>query len=538
MYRVLVVDDEEIITNSLVHLLQKSMEDTIDVYPAYSGLQAMDYLQRASFDIIITDIQMPGMDGIELLKQARQLYPTCRVIFLSGHDDFTYAYQAMQYHATRYVLKNEDDHVLLEAIGECMEEIDRESRRDAILTRANEQVRQCLPILKRDFLGQLLNGDLLGLESLSDAFVHYEVALKPMQPVILLAARLDDGKNVENPTAVDVVVKDCLKLRCECCVARTYFMLWLIQSDDNTDPVQTVIKVRGAAERLQRTLVQTLNVSVSFVLDTMPVRWEELQRKAEELYQAMICMLDKQEKMAFVYLSYFEKNSISPEQRLHTILRDVLEEIRNALEAGSIETFESVMASMIQCVVRQEKDQSIELLSFFNRLNAVLIAFVDSHDLYEFMEDEGFFRAFLATPMAGTAMQHAERFARIAHMALDGWGKRQRTKTDALLETVDEYISKHLGEELSLVTLSERVYLNPSYLSRRYKELSGQNLSDAIMRARLNRAMELLCEDGAKVREIAEQVGYLSPTHFIRVFKKVMGVTPQEWRDRQLDRNK
>ena len=91
MYRILIVDDEATITDSLVNLVQTSLEQ-VDVYPAYSAKQALAYVQRAGFDILVTDIQMPGMNGIELLERVNQILPQCRTLFLSGHDDFDYAY--------------------------------------------------------------------------------------------------------------------------------------------------------------------------------------------------------------------------------------------------------------------------------------------------------------------------------------------------------------------------------------------------------------------------------------------------------------
>jgi two-component system response regulator YesN len=111
------------------------------------------------------------------------------------------------------------------------------------------------------------------------------------------------------------------------------------------------------------------------------------------------------------------------------------------------------------------------------------------------------------------------------------WFMEQKDKSDAFVRNIDKYIQKHLGDDLSLVTLSEKVYLNPSYLSRRYKELTGKNITDTITEARMNRAAQLLDDEQYKVRNVAEMVGFASAAHFSRVFKKHTGMTPQEYRD-------
>jgi two-component system, response regulator YesN len=533
MYRVLVVDDEEIITNSLVHLLQTNMEDMLDVYTAYSGAQAIGYLHRAGFDIVITDIEMPGMDGIELLKQVHSLYANCRVIFLSGHDDFQYAYQALQYNAARYVLKTEHDEVLLGAVRDCIRDIQNDAHRETALRLANEQISRCLPILRREFLSRLLNGPLPADDWLQSGFVHYDMRLNLNLLVVLLAGRLDDSEDIALPLAVDLVLRESLgsEVVCECCEAKPSFILWLIQG--TCEHEETPVIVRGAVEGIQRACERTLSASVSFVLDTMPVPWDKLRAKAEEMKQAMVCMLANQEKKAFAYLKHFERDDAENREQSE---RDLLDGVRSALLSCSAKTLDLCQEQFSRLCTRRENVPGTDV--FWGLLNAALLSFVDEHGLYDSLRDDGLFHAFMFQPLAGTDAQRTERFLSLARKALGQWEACQKTKAEALLQTVDDYIRRHLSEDLSLVALSEHVYLNPSYLSRRYKELSGQNLSTAIMQARMDGAMQMLKEDGVKIWEIAEQVGYLSTTHFIRVFKKATGFTPQEWRDRQLGRNK
>ena len=267
MYRVLVVDDEEIITDSLVRLLQRAIGDTLDVYPAYSGFQALDLLGRAGFDIVITDIQMPRLSGVELLKRIQRLYPACRVIFLSGHDDFEYAYQALQYHAARYVLKNEEDDVLLEAVRECIRDIDREAHREELIASARQQLAQSMPVLRREYLGELLAEPLPHRARLEADFRRLGVTLALDEPLFLLAARLDEPGGFEELLGLDALVRERLSyaVRCEMAAAKPSFMLWLMQSRDEAG--EGASRVRGMADMLQRTCAQTFSFTVSFVLD-------------------------------------------------------------------------------------------------------------------------------------------------------------------------------------------------------------------------------------------------------------------------------
>lgn len=105
MYRVLVVDDEEMITDSLAGMLEETPQYELDVYKAYSGTEALRLLNEFQFDIVVSDICMPGITGIELAKNIRQKWPLCHVIFQTGYDDFHYAQQAIRQRVTHYILK-------------------------------------------------------------------------------------------------------------------------------------------------------------------------------------------------------------------------------------------------------------------------------------------------------------------------------------------------------------------------------------------------------------------------------------------------
>ena len=118
LYRILVVDDEELITDSLAGMLAEAPQYELDVYKAYSGSEALELLNEQQFDIVVSDICMPGISGIGLAQKIREKWPLCHVIFQTGYDDFQYAQQAIRQRVTHYILKSEGDEVLLAAIGE------------------------------------------------------------------------------------------------------------------------------------------------------------------------------------------------------------------------------------------------------------------------------------------------------------------------------------------------------------------------------------------------------------------------------------
>jgi YesN/AraC family two-component response regulator len=141
VYRILVIDDEDIITDSLARMLESLTRFDLDVYKAYSAAEALERLEKTDINIVITDIQMPGKTGLELLKDIRASWPGCQVIFLTGYGEFEYAVQAVKYHAARYILKTEGYEPLIEAVADSIEAVKQEERNAAILEKAREQAK-------------------------------------------------------------------------------------------------------------------------------------------------------------------------------------------------------------------------------------------------------------------------------------------------------------------------------------------------------------------------------------------------------------
>ena len=127
MRRVLIVDDEPIIVQGLVSVLSESGLD-IDLYSAYSGEEALALLSETRMDIVISDVHMPGMDGLQLMSRIRADWPECRVIFLSGHSEFDTIYRAVQGDAVTFLLKTEGFDRIITTLENTILQLDQAQR--------------------------------------------------------------------------------------------------------------------------------------------------------------------------------------------------------------------------------------------------------------------------------------------------------------------------------------------------------------------------------------------------------------------------
>ena len=128
MYRILVIDDEPIIADGLYELFAQDETFALEVHKVYSAPDALKLLDRLRIDIVLSDIKMPGMNGLELLTQIHRRWPFCHVIFLSGYSDFEYVQKAMQLGADSYILKSQGDEVVLETVYKTLALLEQEGR--------------------------------------------------------------------------------------------------------------------------------------------------------------------------------------------------------------------------------------------------------------------------------------------------------------------------------------------------------------------------------------------------------------------------
>lgn len=427
MYRLMVVDDEDFITDSLAYMLEGLEEPALEVSKAYSAAEALALLNSHVYDIVITDIQMPGMSGIDLLREIHAKWPSCRVIFLTGYNEFDYAYQALKYGAFRFILKNEGDDVLVGVIQECIQNIRREVALTAITA---------IPAARQqtvDFLRSLVVGGAPETGCLQGELENHGLSLCAQNPVLLMVGRMNKPLTNEILAKVGKIVRDKIShaVHCEEVKVDRQLVLWIMQPVVKGNDEYARAAITGFAEQIQEACQTILNIHVTFVFDPEPVEWENIPRRFAHIRYVTTTYLQENSGIAMATITYFSGDSL--------------------------------------LFPTEAENTSGE--------NGV--------------------------PWNGSFF----------------------------VERLLQYIQHNLNADLSLTALSEHMYLNPAYLSRKFKELTGHNITEVILQMRMDKARHLLRESAWKISQISIMVGYESAAHFSRVFKRYVGLTPQEYRD-------
>ncbi|MFC3800779.1 response regulator [Cohnella sp. GCM10012308] len=550
MYRLLIVDDLPVISNGLAELFEKESHLPLEVYKAYSGFEALELMKRYRIDIVLSDIIMPGMDGIELLRQIRRSYPICKVILLTSHSDFNYVQSAMSLGGMEYLLKTESDEVIVQSVEKAIQSLEKEYDARRLIEKAEAHMKMALPSLQKEYLWMLLQGKKVGSPLMAEHFSNLQLPFHPDHPVFLLLCRVDDWNEIT--TAPDKA----LMIYAAENIAEEFFsdsvnlvslvyesskMIWILQPQ-SVEPEaweRTFHYVNGMMEMIQSKCQQLLKLSISFVLGSREVPWPELAERFHALkflfvrglgWRRGILLTDEKLAHDASGTSTSSEGAGQQSRTKNFELQSKVQFLLNALENASEEEFYRIYEDLSP-VFTEDRIPRLQKLELYHAMALVFLTFVNKYDLERELGDQMDWSRLAQFDDGVSWPEWSRYFLQLAHGIISWNINQQEQSTHEVVKKVHEFIESHLSTDISLIHLADHVNLNPSYLSRLYKQITGNGLSDYLMEFRDRKAKELLKKSPLKVHEIAAELGYNSSHAFIRFFKKQNRITPQEYRE-------
>ncbi|RUS43943.1 helix-turn-helix domain-containing protein [Cohnella sp. AR92] len=533
MYRLLIVDDEEMITDGLFETLAEH-DLGLDLCKAYSGREALSWLHRTRVDIVLSDIRMPGIDGMQLLSIIKRNWPHCLVIFLTGYSDFDSVYRAIQTPGVQYLLKSEGYPKVLQAVREAVSALDDSLRRSDLVRQAQEKLNTLEVLARGEYLRHLLHGVKPAL-NLGEDFRKLNIPLDADQPIYMVQAELSYDKSVatsyakrqESALAVTLLAESFLSghARCLGMIDRFGDPVWFIQpsllgTDGNEAEEAPVLPyLEGQFELIQQACLDSLAISVVISLGDRPCEWKKLSSFYGKIRR------NRQVRTGDGTLLVQKVNLEASCGSREGSPRDKSDALSAHLDSGRHDEFLQLFDELTQS---ERGSGEPYLLELYYTISLVLVSYINRWELADQVANVSSLMRY------DDFASWEEAFASLRTTAealfeLRSSGERKRAAE--AIRKVRLYIEEHLNEDLSLVRLAGYIHFNPSYLSRLFKQEGGVNLSDYIETARIERAKELLRNDELKVLEIGVRVGYEASQSFTRFFKKATGVTPQEYRE-------
>lgn len=550
MYKMLIVDDERAIVNGLFRLFEEESELQLDLFRAYSGVEAYELIRTQPMDIVLSDIRMPGMTGLELQKKVKELWPGCQFIFLTGFDEFHYVQEALRNEGTDYILKTEEDSTIVLSVGKAVERLNKQLEIHISMAEAALKLKQALPILQKELLWEFLQEEGAYNDSrLLRQIQELDFPLSLDREVLLMVARVDDWGNKTNTSdrmlmlyAMTNIVKEYLGSTAELYPLANGQgeVVWLIQ-DSQMLAAETVssskriaLLMNNASESILEACKRYLGITISLIVASEAVSWETCRVKFNRLRRLLFVNHAMRRELALS-----EANLTKAEEGLHAESPDTSAQrqqrkmllLDTYLETGQREAFNELFYELVRLTGENEAEIDVVQMHLYYGIVTLFLSYL--HQLGQ-------------PPKGGSQLD----IRRLTHMEQHGsWAGAVQylqgiadllfsVKNDDLderdrevIRKIKRYVEQNLAGDLSLTHIADLVGFNRSYLSRLYKQKTGEGLSEYILDMRLKKAKELLRQPAIKIHEISEALGFESAAYFTRFFKKMTNLTPTEFRE-------
>lgn len=521
MLRVLLVDDEKFIAQGLEVLIDWNAEGYEIAAVCQNGREALDFLKTNRVDLVITDVMMPVMTGLELLETVkRERLSDANFVILSGYGEFAFAQQALRYGCMDYLLKPIERDELL-----------------AILRRssnASENARM-EQRYEEEYLTRRLIALLYGRAEKEDLeYIKARMCLSPGMRYIEIetAGEPDaDGDETETALARSEIYQNCrqfLQEDANHCVLelshnRQSYAVGLIFCDymaqekgvTETQYIQQLHRYLGVSSQREVRLIAGRRV-------------QELEQMAQSFESAVVIrnlVAFRSQKPVYWYEHELQE---PPEEEKIILLRRELDLLVEAIERGE----HGLIEQRVQELFSRMQERGLKRRGINVNFNYLLFRLLhlasdldseaDQEEILQLISassvEEGFLRG-SSGHLARFACDYADYLSQLRHSVPTG-----------ILRDVEREIRENYAENLTLQDLGRKYYINSSYLGQIFRKAYGQSFKNYLTLHRINEAAKLLLHTDRKISDIAESVGYRDIDYFISKFIEIKGCTPSRYR--------
>ncbi|MFC5468563.1 response regulator [Cohnella suwonensis] len=513
MKKVMLVDDEIVIRENIRDCVDWEKEGFIYCGDAPDGEVALPMIEKWMPDILITDIKMPFMNGLELSAIVRQRLPDTRIIILSGHDEFNYARSALRIGVEEYCLKPVRSLDLVKLLHSVSDKIDQE-RRD------KERKSYTPAKLFGDLCGGLVTTteavEAASSLSLSLIASHYAVVLCDMRdsgnPAFTDSAAVAQAERIIDDAMLAPAGSWSFKR------SRTE-KAWILKGDSREE-------LGAQIERIRR---------------------EWIPRLEDELPGSVIFGIGSvQDRLQGIHVSFLEAEEDRNLRRMTLQNRQTLWDLSGGTTGTSAYLDRARFAEFLKIGMPGQKDSFIRefaagladvdwrssMYGYYLLNDLTLESLREAKRTFRSAESSEEIIAELQSAIRGIAsVEECRRYLETLLEKLWQWRAEASYKYGDMIAKVKAYIQEHYGnDQLSLQDAAEHVRVSPSHLSKVFSQESGQPFIEYLTQTRIRKSMELLQTTRAKSYEIAYQVGYNDAHYFSNLFKKITGMTTRDFR--------
>lgn len=521
MYKLLIADDEAIERDALKFIITNSSLNIGEIKQAANGQEAISIATVFDPDIVILDIKMPGLNGIEAAKILKKINQQIKIIFLTAFDEFEYAHEAIKIGVEDFIIKPAPNERTLEVLSTVISQLDHEKQSHLQKKDMEQKLNQVSKYLEGEFLSSVVTGEIDEQQSKEYmAFMLSEfsrgfgvaIALDFNSDVSYLSKNMIKKRFIEK---LSLLMSKNMKFLLNQ-VRNTIYILVFNYPQDQKGFYENMIddEIKQIRDVIADQLQANVSMGVGEEYNLISELWKSFS-------QAKITAKNK-------LVTLLEDSDVN-EAEVHVLElkeKELCDSIFNGNEAEMMHIVDDIIDNIIY-QSSQMNDIRLKVYEFIVLLNRSLM---HDRNLKNIVPDK-FFNELLTVESKGDAKIYIHEFLL---KIMEEKKQCKNDKTAVILDKTVKYIQKHYAENLTLEDVAFQSGFSTYYFCKMFKKYYSSSFTDYLSNIRIQHAKILLKDPKMNIKDITQMIGYVDPNYFTRVFKKVEGITPTEYRNKTI----
>lgn len=536
MLKMIIADDEQIILDGIKESIDWASFDIQVVGAAGNGVVALEMARHDTPDIIITDIRMPGLSGLELIRELKKIRNDMKIIIISAYEQFVYAQEAISLGVLSFITKPLKKQRIIEEVVKARDIIVEEQRQKENVDQLEEIYRNSLPTLQEYYHNKLIMGKTKLTGDYKGQFTLYGIDIEDEDTGVLVFTidNMEETSEEFFEKSVQIIllriaemIKALLPVHFKRTVFQSYNNEVVAIYNTSIGHSETIQEVSSAAETIKKTLRKETGISVSAGLGGLYPSLKDVSKSYQEAVKALNYRLVYGINTV-LYINHVEVKETAALPL--SDLNDTLTSVQNILWTGKADEVLKIIDKKLSEMMLLKNIPYYYIQQVFCQLLSALL-----RTTYEMN--------ILPEHLYGTPVHlYGELFKKHTLDEIVKWyedlvirtcvvvNEKKALRVSNVIESAVGYIRKNCHKDISLSDVADFVNLNPSYLSRLFKEETGTPFIEYVRNTKMDLAKELLRNSNKKIYEICEALGYQNVQYFSTIFKNVVGMTPLEYK--------
>lgn len=536
MFKIMLVDDEKLERDVLTYLVEKNCPDLQVVGQTGNGLEAISLANELQPDIIFLDIKMPTINGLEVAKKIKNKLKKVKIVITTAYEEFSFAQEAVKIGVTDYLLKPVRPKEIIRILQTLKKEIEQENSRSLEEQRLKQRLAMVMPFLKVGFLNDLLAGRIESAKELEEraSFLNFRLLASAVMVIHIdkflkvTSNQPELNRQLLKKQIFKIIKKSAKSLPTTLTAPIGGNRFVAVYSPEEQDTEQIRSNILKLGEKIRSLIKAETPATVSLGIGHYYPEPIDICLSYQEALKALNnrYFIGNNQVIHIQDLEHYHRSAFPYSYRKE---RHFLEKVRTG---NNEETKEALLELLEKCIIPYSN--SLETL----RSSIAELLVVLSRTLAEIGGDSQDFSAFAYVQQLSNLNNVEEITKWLLELVDEALEQNKQTKQDLsnqVVTTAEKYLKENFHRNISLEDISNYVHLSPFYFSRIFKKETGLNFIEFLTKLRIEEAKKLLVTSDEPVVNIANLVGYNEPNYFSRVFRKLVGMTPKQYKNLNLN---